>query len=70
MCDMYTWQRRGLFIRDKPILSSEKLHKDYDRKNSVAKNKSLVVSLKGLGADELVGGKPPVVKQLWLWISE
>jgi hypothetical protein len=33
------------------------LHKDYDRKGSVAK-KSLVVSLKVL--DELIGGKPPV----------
>jgi hypothetical protein len=26
------------------------LHKDYDRKGSVAKKKSLVMSLKGLGA--------------------
>jgi hypothetical protein len=42
---------RSLFIRDKPILSSEKiLHKDYDRKGSVAKKKSLVVILKDLGA--------------------
>jgi hypothetical protein len=33
------------------ILSSEKMiHKDYDCKGSVAKNKSLVVILKGLGA--------------------
>jgi hypothetical protein len=40
-----------MFIRGKPILSSErKLHKDYDRKGSVAKNKSLVVSLKVLDA--------------------
>jgi hypothetical protein len=36
--------------RDKPMLSSERLlHKDYDRMGSVNK-KSLVVSLKGLGA--------------------
>jgi hypothetical protein len=42
--------KRSLFIRDKPILSSEKmLHKDYDSKGSVTK-KSLVVILKGLGA--------------------
>jgi hypothetical protein len=35
-------------IRDKPILSSERmLHKDYDRKGSVEKM-SVVVSLKGL----------------------
>jgi hypothetical protein len=33
--DMYTWQRRSLFIRDKSILSSEKmLHEGYDRKGS------------------------------------
>jgi hypothetical protein len=39
-------------MKDKPILSSERmLHEDYDRKGSVAKKKkSLVVSLKGLGA--------------------
>jgi hypothetical protein len=49
MCDTYTWQRRSLFIRGKPILSSEKLiYKDYERKVSVGK-KTLVVNLKGLG---------------------
>jgi hypothetical protein len=49
-CDTYTWQRRNLFIRDKPILSSEKIwHVDYDSKGSVEK-KWLVVSFKGLGA--------------------
>jgi hypothetical protein len=38
--------RRSLFIRDKPILSSEKmLRKDYDRKGSVEKENRLVVSL-------------------------
>jgi hypothetical protein len=38
------------------------LHKDYDREGSAEKN-MLVVSLKGLGdQDELIGGKPPVVK--------
>jgi hypothetical protein len=32
MCDTHTWQRRSVFIRDKPILPSERmLHKDYDR---------------------------------------
>jgi hypothetical protein len=49
MCDTYSWHRPSLFIRDKPILSSERmLNKDYDRKGSVAKT-SLVVSLKGHG---------------------
>jgi hypothetical protein len=48
MCDTRTWQRRSLFIRDKPILSSEKmLYKDYDCKRFSCK-KTLVVSLKGL----------------------
>jgi hypothetical protein len=53
MCDTYTWQRKIIFIRDKPTLSSKRvLHKNYDRKGSVAKKKkiSLVVNLKGLGA--------------------
>jgi hypothetical protein len=40
----------SILIRDKPTFCSEgMLHKDYDRKVSVAKRKSLVVSLKGLG---------------------
>jgi hypothetical protein len=39
-----------IFIRDKPIFSSDRmLWKDYDRNGSVEK-KSVVVSLKGLGA--------------------
>jgi hypothetical protein len=44
--------RRSIFIRDKPILSSERmLNKDYDPKGSVAKKKkTLVMSPKGLGA--------------------
>jgi hypothetical protein len=52
MCDTYDCQWRSLFVRDKPILLSERmLHKNYGRKGSVAtKKKSLVVNLKGLGA--------------------
>jgi hypothetical protein len=43
-------KRQGIFIREKPILSSERiLHKDYDRKGSVKKI-FLVMNLKGLGA--------------------
>jgi hypothetical protein len=42
--------RPSIFIRDKPIFSSERmLHKDYRRKGSVEKQ-SLVVSLKELEA--------------------
>jgi hypothetical protein len=38
MCDMYTWQRHRLFIRDNLIHSLERmLHKDYDCKGSVEK---------------------------------
>jgi hypothetical protein len=44
-------ERPSIFIRDKPIFSSERiLHKDYYRKGSVGTKKNLVVSLKGLDA--------------------
>jgi hypothetical protein len=44
-----TLKRPSTFIRDKPILSPERIfHKDYDGKGSVAKKKSLIVILKGL----------------------
>jgi hypothetical protein len=51
-----------IFIRDKPIFSSERMsYKDYYRKSSVEK-----ISDRGSqGAwrqDELIAGKPPVVK--------
>jgi hypothetical protein len=40
-----------MFIKDKPIFSSERmLHKEYDLKGSVEKKKSLGMSLKGLDA--------------------
>jgi hypothetical protein len=61
MCDTYTWQRRSLFITDKPILSSERvLHKDYDHKGSAEKNSGR--DPQGTWRqDELFRGKPPVV---------
>jgi hypothetical protein len=50
-------------LRDNPIFSSERmLHKDYNRKCSV-ENK--ICSRESQGAcrqEELIGGKPPVVK--------
>jgi hypothetical protein len=63
MCDTYTWKRRSLFIRDKPILSSERMsYKDYDRKGSVEKE-NVVVSLKGLVAKtNWLAVEPQVVK--------
>jgi hypothetical protein len=46
----YHVQRPSLFIRDKPILSSERmLRKKYDDKNSIA-TKPLAISFKRLGA--------------------
>jgi hypothetical protein len=55
MCDTYTWQSPSIFIRGKPTFWSERLlQKDYDRKGSVEKKKSLVVNLKGLGASRKV----------------
>jgi hypothetical protein len=57
-------ERPGIFIRDKPTFSSERmLHKDYDRKGSVAKKKnSGRESQRAWRQDELIGGGPPVVK--------
>jgi hypothetical protein len=51
-----------MFIRDKPIFSSERtLHKDNYYKGSVDKTCSRGSQRAGL-QDELIGGKPPVVK--------
>jgi hypothetical protein len=53
-----------MFIRAKPIISSERiLLKDYDRNGSVAKNSDR----EARGAwrqDEQIGAKPPAIKQL------
>jgi hypothetical protein len=55
-------KRLSIFVRDNPSFSSERmLHKDYDRKDSVEK----ISGREPQGArrqDELIGGKPPVVK--------
>jgi hypothetical protein len=52
MCVIHAFDERpSIFITDKPIISSERmLCKEYNHKGSVAKKKSLVLSLKGLGA--------------------
>jgi hypothetical protein len=69
ICDTYTWKRPSVFIRNKPILSSERLlHKDYDRKGSVAKIISGREPQRAWRKDELTGGKPSVVK--WLTVSD
>jgi hypothetical protein len=62
MCDTYTLQRRRLFIREKPILSSEMvLHRDYDSKGSVEKISGRE-SQKAWHQDKLIGGKPSVLR--------
>jgi hypothetical protein len=48
MCDTFTGQKRSLYVRDKPSLSSEMLRKDYDPKGSLTEI-SAVVRLKGVG---------------------
>jgi hypothetical protein len=53
----------GIYIRDKPIFSSERmLHKDYDRNRSVEKNISGLEFQGAWRQDELIDGKLPVVK--------
>jgi hypothetical protein len=48
----FTKAKRSLFIRDKPILSSERiLHKNYGGKGSVAEEKSLFLRFEWLGAE-------------------
>jgi hypothetical protein len=56
-------ERPSIFIRDKPIFSSERmLHKDYNRKCSVDKKISGREPQGAWLQDELTGGKPPGVK--------
>jgi hypothetical protein len=71
LCYMYTWQRQSLFIRDKLILSSEMLHKDYDHKCSVEKKSQSSGRPQGTWPEDvLIGSKPLVIKQLNLtWVS-
>jgi hypothetical protein len=44
------------------------LHKDYDRNGSVKKSAGRK-SQEAWRQDELIGGKRPVVKWLWHWLS-
>jgi hypothetical protein len=65
-CDTYTWQTPNIFIRDKPTSASGRvLHKEYNRKYSLEKNSGRE-SQGAWRQDEMIGGKPPVVKCLWL----
>jgi hypothetical protein len=59
---MPTFDNPSIFIREKPILSSERiLHKDYDRKGSVEKISGREPQ-EAWSQDKLIGGKPSVVK--------
>jgi hypothetical protein len=64
MCAIRTFDERlSIFIRDKSFFSSERmLHKDYYRKGSVGKNIPGRESQGAWRQDELIGGKPTVVK--------
>jgi hypothetical protein len=59
---MTTLAKPAAIVNDRPVLSSERrLRKDYESKCSVEK----IVDRESQGAcrqDELIGGKPPVVK--------
>jgi hypothetical protein len=55
--------KRSLFIRDNPILSSERmLHKNYGSKGSVGKEISGYELREAWRQDEMIGGKPSVIK--------
>jgi hypothetical protein len=63
MCKMYTWRKTKHIHKRQPHLSLESmLHKDYYRKSSVGKEISGRGSHGAWRQDELIGGKPPVVK--------
>jgi hypothetical protein len=69
---MYTRQRPSIFMIDTPISWERMLHKDYDRKGSVA------TTTKNSGHEpeeawrqnEPIGGKLPVVKWLCFWLRD
>jgi hypothetical protein len=63
MCETYTSKRRSLFVREKPILSSERvLYKDCDSKGSDKKKKTGRDSQGAWRRDELIGIKAQSVK--------
>jgi hypothetical protein len=69
MCDMYTWQRKILFIRDNAILSSDRLHKDYDSKGLIEKQISGRGSQGACCQAELIGGKRKVTLTLKWYVG-
>jgi hypothetical protein len=62
MCDTYTWQRaKYIHKRQTHLLFREDVNKEYNRKSSVEKI-SCRESQRAWRQDELIGGKPLVVK--------
>jgi hypothetical protein len=60
---MIALARPAATVNDRPIFSSERmLNKDYDSKCSVENKIAGRVSQGACRQDELIGGKPPVVK--------
>jgi hypothetical protein len=61
--DWMRWRGPAAIVNDRLILSSERmLHKDYDQRCSIEKKNSLRESQGARRQDEMIGGKPPVVK--------
>jgi hypothetical protein len=58
------WRWPAAILNDRPILSSERvLHRDYNRKDSIKiKTNDDRESQVVWRQEELIGGKPPVVK--------
>jgi hypothetical protein len=56
------WRGPAAIVNYKPILSSERCYIDYDRRSSIEKKNSGRESQVARRQDELIGGKPPVVK--------
>jgi hypothetical protein len=57
------WRGPVAIVNDKPILSSERmLYKDYNRRCSIERKESGRESQGAQSKEELIGGKPQVVK--------
>jgi hypothetical protein len=57
------WRGPAVIVNDRPIFSSERmLYRDYDRRSSTEENNSGRESQGARRQDELLGGKPSVVK--------
>jgi hypothetical protein len=57
------WRGAAAIVNDKPVLSSERMsYKDYDSRCSIEKKYSGCESQRARRQEELIGGKPPIVK--------